>query len=420
MIREGKTVFMGRPAEHKNTAKTMLFVLFLLSCFQNLKIVSIATEAALKPVHLYALLFLPLLCVRKEWKLNVPVLVYVGYVALVSLANQGTFGLSSLLLNYLFGLLLVVVCMNCGSGLTGDDWIDIVRWCAEILMAAVLVKNIVQFDGILWYFDNPDKGHPAVSTFIGGSVNIESSWLGLFAFFFVGSRWKWIYAGVNLFLAFLYASRCGILIAVLAILWLLLPELPKLWTLLQKRKIRLILLAVVAALAAALYATGVYDAVFKRALVRFIAGPSDPGNAGRIRMWDYAFQTSRQYPLGCGAGNCMKALMQVSGEFYGEANIHNVYLQNLIDHGWLGGAAYLLLVVRFFWKERRKLWSNAFVAALFVYCGTSLLQFRGGDTLAFLLLGMHLATMEGPLQKDTWTLRNPFGTRQNTENRMGN
>ena len=90
---------MGRPAEHKNTAKAMLFVLFLLSCFQNLKIVSIATEAALKPVHLYALLFLPLLCVRKEWKLNVPVLVYVGYVALVSLANQGTFGLSSLLLN---------------------------------------------------------------------------------------------------------------------------------------------------------------------------------------------------------------------------------------------------------------------------------------------------------------------------------
>lgn len=214
---------MGRPAEHKNTAKAMLFVLFLLSCFQNLKIVSIATEAALKPVHLYALLFLPLLCVRKEWKLNVPVLVYVGYVALVSLANQGTFGLSSLLLNYLFGLLLVVACMNCGSDLTGDDWIDIVRWCAEILMAAVLVKNIVQFDGILWYFDNPDKGHPAVSTFIGGSVNIESSWLGLFAFFFVGSRWKWIYAGVNLFLAFLYASRCGILIAVLAILCLLLP-----------------------------------------------------------------------------------------------------------------------------------------------------------------------------------------------------
>ena len=411
---------MGKLAENKNAAKAMLFVLFLLSCFQNLKIVSIATEAALKPVHLYALLFLPLLCVRKEWKLNVPVLAYVGYAVVVSLANRSVFGLNSLMLNYLFGLLLVVVCMNNGAGLTCDDWMDIVRWCAEILMAAVLIKNIVQFDGIIWYFENPDKGHPAVSTFIGGSVNIESTWLGLFAFFFVGSRWKWIYAGVNLFLAFLYASRCGILIAVLAILWLLLPELPKLWKLLQKRSVRLILLAAVVILAVALYASGVYDAVFKRALARFFAGPSDPGNAGRIRMWDHALQTSLQYPLGCGAGNCMQALMKVSGEFYGEANIHNVYLQNLIDYGWLGGAAYLLLVIRFFWQERRKLWSNAFVAALFVYCGTSLLQFRGGDTLAFLLLGMHLATAGEPLQKDTWTLKNPFGTKRNEENRTGN
>lgn len=411
---------MGKLAENKNAAKAMLFVLFLLSCFQNLKIVSIATEAALKPVHLYALLFLPLLCVRKEWKLNVPVLAYVGYAVVVSLANRGTFGINSLILNYLFGLLLVVVCMNNGADLTFDDWMDIVRWCAEILMAAVLIKNIVQFDGIIWYFENPDKGHPAVSTFIGGSVNIESTWLGLFAFFFVGSRWKWIYAGVNLFLAFLYASRCGILIAVLAILWLLIPELPKLWKLLQKRSVRLILLAVVVILAVALYASGVYDAVFRRALARFFAGPSDPGNAGRIRMWDHALQTSLQYPLGCGAGNCMQALMKVSGEFYGEANIHNVYLQNLIDYGWLGGAAYLLLVIRFFWKERRKLWSNAFVAALFVYCGTSLLQFRGGDTLAFLLLGMHLATAGDPLQKDTWTLNNPFLPKRKEENRTGN
>lgn len=140
----------------------------------------------------------------------------------------------------------------------------------------------------------------------------------------------------------------------------------------------------------------------------------DAGNAGRIRMWTYALETSKAYPFGCGVGNCMKALSGVAGFAYGEDNIHNVYLQNLIDCGWLGGAAYLALVVRFFWMEKKKLLHDPFVAALFTYCGASLLQFRGGDTLAFLLLGMYLAYRDADNKKENWVVKIPLGKGKET------
>ena len=130
-------------------------------------------------------------------------------------------------------------------------------------------------------------------------------------------------------------------IAAAAILWLLLPQFKRL----KERKVRITVLVLCAALVAALWGSGLLESLVLRSLNRFLHGMEDAGNAGRIRMWTYALETSKAYPFGCGVGNCMKALSGVAGFAYGEDNIHNVYLQNLIDCGWLGGAAYLAPVL---------------------------------------------------------------------------
>ena len=87
--------------ESKQGIKGMLFVFVLLACFQNVQLLSISEYAALKPVHLFSLLFLPLLFRKKEVKINRILLVYIAYLVVVSLANLQKFGLHSLLLNYL-------------------------------------------------------------------------------------------------------------------------------------------------------------------------------------------------------------------------------------------------------------------------------------------------------------------------------
>lgn len=391
--------------------KGLLTALFLLACFQNLTLASIGSGASLKWVHVFSLVFLPFLCRKKELRVNRPVLLYVAYAAAVSLLHRSEFGVNSLLLNYIFGLYLVVLCANFGADLSKDDWLDIVSGAASILMIVILIKNLIYYQGFLDYLRKERMAHPwGVKMIIGGGANIESSWLGLLAFFFCRSRWKWLYAGANLMLSFLYGSRAGMLIAAAAILWLLLPQFKRL----KERKVRITVLVLCAALVAALWGSGLLESLVLRSLSRFLHGMEDAGNAGRIRMWTYALETSKAYPFGCGVGNCMKALSGVAGFAYGEDNIHNVYLQNLIDCGWLGGAAYLALVVRFLWMEKKKLLHDPFVAALFTYCGASLLQFRGGDTLAFLLLGMYLAYRDADDKKENWVVKIPLGKGKET------
>lgn len=128
--------------ESKQGIKGMLFVFVLLACFQNVQLLSISEYAALKPVHLFSLLFLPLLFRKKEVKINRILLVYLAYLVVVSLANLQKFGLHSLLLNYLFGLYIVVLCANCGEVLSQDDWLGIICGAASILIIAVLVKML--------------------------------------------------------------------------------------------------------------------------------------------------------------------------------------------------------------------------------------------------------------------------------------
>lgn len=387
----------------------MLMAFFALACFQNVQLIYFSQMCmSLKPVHVFSVLFLPLLLFQKQLRVNQFVLGYVGLTALVSAANASQFGLNGLMLNYMFGLYVVVILTNCGKTLSTEEWADMICRVASVLMVLVWIKGVTRYQDFIWYFENLDKGHPMVWTFIGGGVNLESTWLGIFAFFFYKKGgWKWLYAGANLAVSFLYGSRCGMIVAGMAILWLLIPELPRL----KERKVRWVVLAGLALVLIVLWATGLFEPLIGRSLRRFLSRGTDPGDIGRIKMWQYALQTILHYPLGCGAGNCIAAIVRVSGVPSGESNLHNVYLQAFIDFGWLGGALYLILLIRMFWNGRKELLSNPFLAALAAYCVVSMFQFRGGETIASFILALYLVTRKpesaGKNDPDL-VVRNPF------------
>ena len=102
-------------------------------------------------------------------------------------------------------------------------------------------------------------------------------------------------------------------------------------------------------------------------------------------------ETNKAYPFGCGVGNCMKRFPAwraspmgkiISTMFICRTSSTAAGLAGQRIWRWSSGSSG--------WKK--KLLHDPFVAALFTYCGASLLQFRGGDTLAFLLLGMYRRT----------------------------
>lgn len=399
---------MNRFLEDKKVQYGMFFLLFLLACIQNVSLFRIEdvqyVTLALKPVHLFSLAFLPLLLCQKKIRINKAVLLFVCFGLLISIINIPAFGLRSLNALYLFGLYIVFLCMNCGKQLTLDDWTDLACKAAGVVMLLVILKDIRDREGILWYLNTPGKEHPWIGTIVGGHINLESTWLGLFAFFFYKSRWKWVYAGLNLAISILYGSRCGMIVAGLAILWLLVPELSRL----KERKFRIIAACLLVVCIALLVWSGVFENVILRAVSRFFSGGTDNGDRTRLEMWSHILQTSLKYPLGCGIGNSILAVGRVSGVPQGDSNLHNVYFQQLVDLGWIGGAAYCFLVLRLFWKGRKELLTNPFLASLAAYSVVALFQFRGGETLAFLILGIYLAVRDQNDEKTVWSVKNPL------------
>ena len=134
---------------------------------------------------------------------------------------------------------------------------------------------------------------------------------------------------------------------------------------------------------------GLFDYIFER----FAMTGEDAGSVGRINMWQYASELIRTNPLGVGIGNSIKALERLTGIDYSEGNFHNVYMQMFIDLGWLGGIAYLSIVIGFVIKQFKNLFKNPLVAMLDVYVIVSLVQFKGGDSIIFFVLGAFLVSL---------------------------
>lgn len=384
----------------------MLMVFFALASFQNLSILSLGS-VALKPVHVFSLLFLPLLLMNKEVRINKAVAVFTLFVLAVSLWNYAHFGFDGKLTYYVFGLFVVVIFQNCGKKLTYDDWLDAACGAAAFVMLIVILNDIKWKGSFITFFSQPQKSHPYFPT-VMSHLNLESTWLGTFAFaFYKKGPWKWVYACLNMGIALLYGSRCGMIVGAMAILWLFIQDLPKLNT----RRNRIILAVILVVGAVVAVRSGMYEAFIGRALRRFLSKGSEIGDKARLQIWQYAGLTIRSYPLGCGAGNGIKALVEASGVPTSEENWCNVYLQAFVEFGWVGGALYLYLVCRMFWNGRKELLSNPFLAALSSYCVVALFQFRGGETIAFFLLAFYLATRKpesaGKNDPDL-VVRNPF------------
>lgn len=362
----------------------------------------------MKPVHLFALLFLPFIFAKQVVRCNKAVLLFVVFTVIVSLGNAKSFGVSGKLMYYLFGLFIVVIFQNYATDFESDDWFDIACWTALIMMGAVIANDIYYKNSFITFFSEPQKQHPYFPVIIGNHINLESTWLGLLAFFFSKKRiMKWVYAGLNLLISFLYGSRSGMIVAAMVIIWFFLQELPKLNT----RKNRVILLTVVIIGLIIVVQSGMYEMFIGRAIGRFLNQGKEIGDIARLKVWSYVGQTMKRYPLGAGADNGLKALIRAGGEASGESNIHNVYLQAFIDFGWLGGALYLMLLIRMFWNGRKELLSNPFLAALAAYCVVSMFQFRGGETIAFFILALYLVTRKpesaGKKEPDL-VVSNPF------------
>jgi O-antigen ligase len=126
---------------------------------------------------------------------------------------------------------------------------------------------------------------------------------------------------------------------------------------------------------------------------RFQSIGDDPGSTGRLTLWMGGVQVFQAHPFGVGLGNAVPQLERMIGANVTEDNLHNQYLQHLVETGVQGFVAYLLLVG----FAVRRLYLSRLRDPLLLYVGIyfllAMLQFRGAEALLWFVYGLQHGTV---------------------------
>lgn len=363
-----------------STSFKVVVIILILTCFQDIRIIDFETFA-LKPFHLAVLMALvySMASRKREWELPGK-LFLCGLLAIlaISLIDYMRYGFRSEFLNYIFMYLMCAALYNVGKGFTIAEWKRAVQIAAFFVMAAIYVKLAVNIGVIIEYFRHTWGNHPIIPTFLGGGVNLEASWMALFIVFFDKNFKGYVYAGMAFALSMAYASRAGMIICVLAVMYLLVIQ----------GADRRVAMKFAGFVAVAVFVFAVLAANDNVLVNRFLETGKETGSVARLTMWSYANLAFEASPIfGCGAGNATTVMSELSGTTILESNVHLYALQVLLDFGLVGFFVFVAMVVSFLrncWKTRLLC---PFSAWILIYLIASFIQFRGGDVL----LGVALA-----------------------------
>jgi O-antigen ligase len=265
---------------------------------------------------------------------------------------------------------------------------------------AVTIKNVTHVPAFIAYLARP-FGHPDVLSLAGGGLNIEASWLALSSFFMIGTV---LFVPVTLLAAAtsaLYASRAGVVIAVLAIFAAVAhawgtgrtnapsDRRPTSRTHIYVRRIAALLLVGTSAgavtmivRAARQYGDATYVAQ------RFSAIGDDPGSLGRLTLWRGGLRVFEENPLGVGAGNAAPTLRRLLGVDVPEDNLHNIYLQHAVESGIPGLAALLVFAAMIARRVVRLRFRDQLLLFVAAYLVAGMIQFAGVDAIFWLAYGL--------------------------------
>jgi O-antigen ligase len=353
--------------------------------------------SSLKLYHcIFALVLLGLAFRGRLRRVRAEMLAYFAVTLTCSFLAMFAFGVVTRpLINAVFLIGAAVSGTTLGAMIDEARAMRALRVASAIFIFAVVAKAVVNVQAFIRFFANP-WGHPILPTFSVGGANLEATWVSLAAIFFIGSAWFLPYCALALAISLLYASRVGVIIVVLALVMAAArafarraPGAPR-----RVNAVRVLavvgVLAVLSSIAIAQYGDGL-SYVAKR----FQSIGDDPGSLGRFTLWNGGAKVFVHYPLGVGQGNAVPALEHEIGADVPENNLHNLYLQHLVETGLPGLIVYLLFGVVTWRRYRLGGYQDVLLAYVLCYLAISSIQFSGGDPLLWFVWGIQ-SGLESP------------------------
>lgn len=381
-----------------NMIECLMAIFLLSSLFQNITICTVS-GFNMKLVHLISLFFIPILVARRKELILIPnkyFAFYLGFILLHSLVAYYFYGFNKFFANYIFAIYTLIIIFNVGKNISKEKWLKIINTVAIVFLGCVYIKLIVNYKEIISFLGNylvntsTNDVRLSISTFLGGGINIEATWIAILGFSFTQNKKGIVYFILSFLIALLYSSRAAMLLNVLLAGFLIIAYVRR--NKMNKKKILKMFLIICIIGLIVLVLLEILTGLISYSIDRFLSIGNENGSIGRLNMWEYVGKAFINNPLGYGIGNAINSIENVSHISFMEDNIHNLFFQNLLDSGILGLSLYLGLNIGFIIKERKALFNDPIVQIILAYICISILEFRGAEFILYYVIGIYFLT----------------------------
>jgi putative inorganic carbon (HCO3(-)) transporter len=344
---------------------------------------------ALKAYHgLFAAFGLLLVARGRLVKWRPEMILYFVVVGATALLASLRYGPQAAIVNTVFAAYAATIGASAGHLAGPGTTLRALRFASIVVLAAVLAKAWIFLPEIIRFFASP-FGHPIIPTFFGGGPNLEATWVAMAGVFLIGSRLFIPYMAGSALICAAYASRSAFIVVALVVAASVAGTLFRGGA--SARKLLLPLAIAGISVGGVAVARGVDGADY--IAQRFQSIGDDPGSTGRLTLWTGGAMVFQAHPFGVGLGNAVPQLERAIGASVTEDNLHNQYLQHLVETGVQGFIAYLLLVG----FAVRRLFASRLRDPLLLYVGIyfllAMLQFRGAEALLWFVYGLQHGTV---------------------------
>ncbi|SEO94708.1 O-antigen ligase [Luteibacter sp. UNC138MFCol5.1] len=348
---------------------------------------STSSKSHVNVYHLLLLLF-PLLYLPAARYLKVnPATAFIGTMIATSAAAGATYGggLRSTLLVFVASSYFLGVVF--GRKLPEVDLRRIFIWVLGCCITFLLVRDAV-YAGQLGAVYARSEGASSILYMSTGGRNIEASLLALLSILMLGTRAYPIAAGIALLTSGMMLSRAGLIGTAISIGI----------AAYRARKTRdyyfyTFLGVAVGVLLVGLVVSSVIDVPI---LDRFNLQAETQlahKNVGRLALWNTAGLALDHNLLGYGVGNGVPMMEELSGLTFVENNVHNIYLQFLLEGGVQSLLLFLVMVGQILLTRTEGQQSNI-KAFLLCYLILAFIEFSGYEAYLWFFVGMFYARGE--------------------------
>jgi hypothetical protein len=337
-------------------------------------------------VYHILLLLLPVLYVPalRYLKLN-PATAFIGVMIVTSMAAAATYGgglRSSLILFVATSYFLGVVF---GRKLHDVELRKIFVWMLGCCIVFLILRDAV-YAGQLGAVYARTEGASGVLYMSTGGRNIEASLLALLSILLLGTRAYPIAAGIALLTSATMLSRAGLLGAAVSIGI----------AAYRSRKTRHYYLYSFLGVAMAVLVVGLVlsSVIDIPVLDRFNLNAEtqlEHKNVGRLALWTSAATALDRNLLGFGVGNGVPVMEQISGLTFVENNVHDIYLQFLLEGGVQSLLLFVALVAHILFCPALGQQQRNIKAFLLCFLMLAFIEFSGYEAYFWFFVGMFYA-----------------------------